>query len=139
MQRRAFDSHPCTSISPRQGELSDDVRLRGEPKLVQKIKAELETAVAALRDRVVLGVDIPAAQHRALIGRGGQHLNELQNKYSVMVQFPGSRSYYQTGEPENAAEMTSADPANVVRVSGPRPAVEKAIGELKVGHLRHLA
>lgn len=129
-----FDNHWPTFVSPRQGELSEDVRIRGEPKLVQKIKAELETAVAALRDRVVLAVDIPAAQHRALIGRGGQHLNELQSKYSVMVQFPGSRSYFQSGEPENAAEMESADPANIVRVSGPRPAVEKAIDELKVGH-----
>ena len=110
------------------------MKLRGEPKLVEKIKAELETAVVALRDRIVLGVDIPAAQHRALIGRGGQHLNELQNKYSVMVQFPGSRSYYQGSEPENAAEMENADPANVVRVSGSRTAVEKAIDELKVGH-----
>ena len=82
----------------------------------------------------MLGADIPAVQHRALIGRGGQHLNELQSKYSVMVQFPGSRSYSQTGEPENAAEMESADPANVVRVSGPRALVEKAIDELKVGH-----
>ena len=129
-------SHGCTFVSPRQGELSDDVRLRGEPKLVQKIKAELEVAVAALRDRIVLGVDVPAVQHRALIGRGGQNLNELQNKYSVMVQFPGSRSYSQAGEPENAAEMASADPANVVRVSGRKAAVEKAIDELKVGHLR---
>ena len=103
---------------------------------MQKIKAELEAAVEALRDRVVSGVDIPAAQHRALIGRGGQHLNELQKKYSVMVQFPGSRSYSQSGEPENAAELTDADPANIVRVSGPKAAVEKAIDELKVCHLR---
>jgi hypothetical protein len=105
---------------------------------VQKIKAELEVSVAALRDRVMLGVDIPAAQHRGLIGRGGQHLNELQKKYSVMVQFPGSRSYSQNGEPENAAELADADPANVVRVSGSKPAVEKAIDELKVGHLSWL-
>ena len=101
---------------------------------MQKIKAELEVAVASLRDRVVLGVDIPAAQHRGLIGRGGQHLNELQKKHSVMVQFPGSRSYAQNGEPENAATLVEADPANVVRVSGSRAAVEKAINELKVCH-----
>jgi len=106
---------------------------------VKKIKAELESVVAVLRDRVVLGVDIPSAQHRALIGRGGQNLNELQNKYSVMVQFPGSRSYSQTGEPENATELADVGPANVVRVSGPRAAAEKAIDELKVGHLRQLA
>lgn len=133
-QRRVSDAWRRTFFSPRQGEPSEDVRLRGEPKLVQKIKAELEAAVVALRDRVVLGVDIPAAQHRALIGRGGQHLNELQKKYSVTVQFPGSRSYSQSGEPENAAELVDADSANVVRVYGPRSSVERAIDELKVGH-----
>lgn len=120
---------------PRQGEPSEEVRLRGEPKLVQKIKAELEIAVAALRDRIVLGVDIPAVQHRSLIGRGGQHLNELQKKYSVMVQFPGSRSYPQGGEPENTEALVDADPANIVRVTGSRAAVEKAIDELK-SHIR---
>ena len=133
--RHVFGTHRPTFVSPRQGEFSDDVRIRGEPKLVQKIKAELESSVAVLRDRVVFGVDIPAFQHRALIGRGGQNLNELQNKYSVMVQFPGSRSYFQSGEPENAAELADADPANVVKVSGSSTAVEKAINELKVGHL----
>lgn len=132
--QHVFNIHWCTFVSPRQGEFSDDVRIRGEPKLAQKIKAELESAIAALRDRVMLGVDIPAVQHRALIGRGGQHLNELQNKYSVMVLFPGSRSYFQTEDPENAADLTDVDPANVVKVSGSRPAAEKAINELKVGH-----
>ena len=134
LPQHVFGTHWCTFVSPRQGEFSDDVRIRGEPTLVQKIKAELESAIAALRDRVMLGVDIPAAQHRALIGRGGQHLNELQNKYSVMVQFPGSRSYFQTGDPENTADLTDVDPENVVKVSGSRPAAEKAINELKVGH-----
>ncbi|KAH7925953.1 hypothetical protein BV22DRAFT_1064054 [Leucogyrophana mollusca] len=116
---------------PRQGEASDEVRLRGEPKLVNKVKAELETIVATLRDRVVLAIDIPAAQHRNLIGRGGQHLNDLQNRTGVQVQFPGSRSYNQVGDAENTAEIQEADPANVVKVSGTRAACEAAIAELK--------
>ncbi len=41
-------------FSPRQGEPSDEVRIRGEPSLVAKLKAELEQRVATLRDRVVL-------------------------------------------------------------------------------------
>jgi KH domain len=118
--------------SPRQGEPSDEVRLRGEPKLVNKLKAELETAVAALRDRVILAVDIPAGQHRALIGRGGQHLNDLQSRMNVQIQFPGSRSYGPVGEPENAADFSDVDPANVVKVSGSRAACEATIKELKV-------
>jgi len=116
---------------PRQGEPSDEVRLRGEPKLVAKLKEELEKTVAALRDRVVLGVEVPAAQHRALIGRGGQHLNDLQNRTGVQVQFPGSRSYHQVGEAENAAALAAVEPANIVKVSGTRAACEKAIEELK--------
>ncbi|TBU33830.1 hypothetical protein BD311DRAFT_711968 [Dichomitus squalens] len=116
---------------PRQGEPGDEVRLRGEPKLVAKLKTELEKVVGDLKDRVVLGVVVPVAQHRALIGRGGQHLNELQNRTGAQIQFPGSRSYAQIGEPENAADLAGVDPANLVKVSGPRAAAEKAIAELK--------
>ena len=106
--------------------------MRGEPKLVAKIKAELEKVAANLRDRVVLGVVIPATQHRALIGRGGQHLNDLQTRTGAQIQFPGSRSYTQVGEPENAEDLAGVDPANIVKVSGPRAACEKAVEELKV-------
>jgi polyribonucleotide nucleotidyltransferase len=116
---------------PRQGEPSDEVRLRGEPKLVEKLRVELEKIVATLRDRIVLAVEVPAAQHRALIGRGGQNLNDIQNRNGVQVQFPGSRSYQQVGEPENTAELSEVDPTNLVKISGPRAACEKAIEELK--------
>ncbi|KAG7098781.1 hypothetical protein E1B28_000688 [Marasmius oreades] len=117
---------------PRQGEPSDEVRLRGEAKLVAKLQIELEKAVAVLRDRVVLGVEIPAINYRALIGRNGQHLNDLQNRTGTQVQFPGSRSYAQAGEAENLAELGELDPANLVKVSGTRAACEKAIADLKV-------
>jgi hypothetical protein len=98
---------------------------------VKKLKAELENSVSGLRDRVVLGVDIPSGQHRALIGRGGQHLNDFQVKYEVMVQFPGSRSYAQAGEPENVDDLSNVDPVNIVKVSGSRVACGKATEELK--------
>lgn len=123
--------------SPRQGEPGDEVRLRGEPKLVAKLKAELEKTVTTLKDRVVLGVEVPVAQHRALIGRGGQHLNDLQNRTGAQIQFPGSRSYNQVGEPINAAELAEVDPANVVKVSGPRAACDKAVEELKVRYISY--
>lgn len=119
-------------ISPRQGEPTDEVHLRGEPALVDKIKAELEKTVTTLRDRVLLAVEIPAAQHRILIGRGGQHLNELQARTGVQVQFPGSRHYHHVGEATNATEVKDADPADIVKISGSRSACEAAIGELKV-------
>ncbi|KAF8904496.1 hypothetical protein CPB84DRAFT_1814479 [Gymnopilus junonius] len=116
---------------PRQGEPSDEVRLRGEPKLVAKLKNELEQLVKMLRDRVILAVEVPAAQHRALIGRGGQNLNDFQDKFNVQIQFPGSRSYNQVGEPENLADLEAVSPADIVKVSGPRAACEKAVAELK--------
>lgn len=111
------------------------MRLRGEPKVVNQLKVELEKKVAELRDRVVLAVDIPAGQHRALIGRGGQHLNDIQERLSVQIQFPGSRSYSQVGEPENIGDLTDLDAANIVKVSGSRAACATAIEELKVTHL----
>ncbi|KAJ2931288.1 hypothetical protein H1R20_g5780, partial [Candolleomyces eurysporus] len=116
---------------PRQGETGDEVRLRGDPKLVAKLKAELEKIAAELRDRVIIGVDIPAEQHRALIGRGGQTLNELQGKHKVQIQFPGSRSYGQVGQPENGDALSESDPANIVKITGSRSNVEAAAEDLK--------
>ncbi|KAJ4001605.1 hypothetical protein F5050DRAFT_1803127 [Lentinula boryana] len=116
---------------PRQGDPSSDVRLRGEPAIVNKLKVELEKAVVTLRDRVVIAVEVPAGQHRTLIGRGGQHLNELQDRTGAQIQFPGSRSYAQVGEPENTADFGGVDPANIVKVTGPRAACERAVDALK--------
>jgi hypothetical protein len=91
--------------------------------------------VKELRDRVVLGVNIPAAQHKALIGRGGQHLNDLQQRSGAQIQFPGSRSYGQVGAPENAEELTDTSASDIVKVTGSKAACERAIAELKV-HVR---
>ena len=118
--------------SPRPGEPSDEVKIRGEPELVAKLQKEIENLAASLRDRIVLAVKIPALQHRALIGRGGQNLNEIQNNTRAQVQFPGSRSYHQVGEPENAADFIDSDPADVVKVTGSRDACQAAIGLLRV-------
>ncbi|KIM31115.1 hypothetical protein M408DRAFT_327405 [Serendipita vermifera MAFF 305830] len=108
----------------------DEVVIRGERALVKKVQAELERVVAGLRERIVLGVVIPAEKHRMLIGHGGQPLMELEKKTGAEVQFPGSRSYNQVAPAENAAELEEADPKNVVKVVGPRAACEKAIAEL---------
>jgi transcription antitermination factor NusA-like protein len=99
---------------------------------VVKLKAELEKIAADLRDRTVLAVVVPSAQHRALIGRGGQHLNELQDRTGAQIQFPGSRSYLSVGEAVNATEFADVDPSDIVKVSGSQAACEKAIEELKV-------
>ena len=99
---------------------------------MKKIQAELERLAASLRDRIVLIVEVPNTQHRALIGRGGRNLNDLQSRTGAQVQFPGSRSYDQLGEAENVDEFKDANPQDLVKVAGPREACEKAIAELKV-------
>lgn len=122
--------HEC---SPRPGEEpKDEVRLRGEPSLVKKLKDELEKVTADLRDRVVLGVQIPTASHSALIGRGGRNLINFQNKFNVQVQYPGSNSYKNTGEPENAEELSDVPPEEVVKMAGARTSVGEAIEQLRV-------
>ncbi|KAF8348341.1 hypothetical protein F5887DRAFT_953169 [Amanita rubescens] len=123
---------------PRQDEPSDEVKLRGEPLLVDKLQKELEKIVASLRDRVVLAVTIPASQHRALIGRGGQNLNEIQSNTGAQVQFPGSRSYHQVGEAQNSVEFGDVDPADIVKVTG-SPAACKAAIDLLKGQVRSTA
>jgi len=78
--------------------------------------------VAALRDCIILTVDIPASirlllgHHGALIGRGGQHLNDMQNNYNVQIQIPGSRSYNQVGESENLSDFAGIDASNLVKL-----------------------
>ncbi|KAI0266791.1 hypothetical protein BC834DRAFT_935068 [Gloeopeniophorella convolvens] len=117
---------------PRPGEEpKDEVRLRGEPGLVKKLKAELEKVVAELRDRIVLGVQIPAPAHSALIGRGGRNLLAFQTQHNVQVQYPGSNSYKSAGEPENAEELADVPPEALVKVIGSKAAVEQAIEQLK--------
>jgi len=117
---------------PRPGEEpKDEVRLRGEPGLVKKLKDELEKTTADLRDRVVLGVQIPTAAHSALIGRGGRNLINFQNKFNVQVQYPGSNSYRNTGETENAEELSNVPPQELVKVAGARASVGEAIEQLK--------
>jgi hypothetical protein len=112
--------------SPRPGEEpKDEVRLRGEPTLVKKLKAELEKTTADLRDRVVLGVQIPATAHSSFIGRGGRNLISFQNKFNVHVQYPGSNSYKYTGEAENAEELGDVPPEELVKVAGPEKRSER--------------
>lgn len=57
---------------------------------------------------------------------------------NVQIQFPGSRSYSQVGEPENAADLVDVDAANLVKISGARAACEATVEELKVTYL-HLS
>jgi hypothetical protein len=51
--------------------VSKEIRIRGKADVANAIRKELEKIVATLRDRVVLYVEVPNVQHKALIGRNG--------------------------------------------------------------------
>ncbi|WVQ84623.1 hypothetical protein IAT38_006778 [Cryptococcus sp. DSM 104549] len=118
---------------PKNGdENQDKVRLRGDSKVVNKIKAELEKQVAVLKETILIGVVVPASQHAGKIGRGGMALQDLQRKTGAVVHFPGSRQYGSFGEVENKEELEGADEGDIVKVSGTKEAVEKASELLKI-------
>jgi KH domain len=102
--------------------------------VVKRIKTELERLSTSLSDRVVIGVAIPAARHKILIGKGGQSLNDVQNRNSVQVQFPGSRSYGSVGEVSNMSELEGVNPADIVKIIGTKVACDKAASDLKASH-----
>ncbi|WVR00176.1 hypothetical protein IAU59_007318 [Kwoniella sp. CBS 9459] len=105
---------------------TDVVRLRGDSKVVNKIKAELEKQVAVLKETVVIGVVVPQSQHASKIGRGGSALQDLQRKTGATVHFPGSRQYSSVGEIENQDEVADAAEGDVVKVIGTKEVVAKA-------------
>lgn len=65
---------------PRAEEAPDDI-LRG----VTKLNEELEKMSANYQDRAGLGVGIPAAEHRALIGRLWPALEQTQTKTNMRI------------------------------------------------------
>lgn len=118
---------------PRPGDdTNDQVRLRGDAKVVKKIEAELEKLIAALKSTLTWGVVVPAAGHASKIGRGGSALQDLQRKTNTTVHFPGSRQYNSIGEVDNKDELAEADAADIVKVIGSKEAIAKATELLQV-------
>ncbi|XAO24488.1 hypothetical protein I312_103289 [Cryptococcus bacillisporus CA1280] len=118
---------------PKNGdEATDKVRLRGDSKLVKKIQAELEKQVAVLKETIVVGVVVPAAQHATKIGRGGVALQDLQRKTGAVIHFPGSRQYSSVGEIENQDELEGVSEGDIVKVIGTKEVTQKAAELLQV-------
>ncbi|CAG8436334.1 9075_t:CDS:2 [Funneliformis caledonium] len=110
---------------PRYGDNSDEVILKGEKSLVEKVKTELERLVEEQSNLKVGMVQIPRTQYSILIGRNASQLKELQTRYDVEIQFPGSRSYYETP----TAEILSNEVENseeAVKIIGKAENIEAA-------------
>ena len=119
--------------SPKQGDSTmDQVRLRGDAKLVNAIKAAFEKQVKTLKETIVIGVVVPSSQHATKIGRGGSALQDLQRKTNTAIHFPGSRQYTSVGEIENKDELEGAEAADVVKVMGSKEGCAQAAEQLQI-------
>ncbi|RXK40531.1 hypothetical protein M231_02183 [Tremella mesenterica] len=117
---KAGDEHP------------DQVRLRGDSKLVQALSTELTKQASILSQTIIIGVPVPSSHHASKIGRGGSALLDLQRKTGTTIHFPASRQYNFVGEISNTSELTNADPKDIVKVIGTKEACEAAAETLRV-------
>jgi polyribonucleotide nucleotidyltransferase len=116
---------------------TDQVRLRGDSKIVKKLQAELEKQAAELRSTLTYGVVVPSAHHASKIGRGGSALQDLQRRTGATIHFPGSRQYNSLGEIDNKAELGDAEAGDIVKVMGTKEAIAKATEALQTAPPEH--
>ncbi|ORY33442.1 putative SCP160 protein [Naematelia encephala] len=114
----------------------DQVRLRGDSKIVKALQAELEKQVAVLQSTITIGVVVPHSQHASKIGRGGSALQDLQKKTGTVIHFPGSRQYGSVGDIENKEELGQVDEKDIVKVIGSKEASAQAAELLQVSSER---
>lgn len=69
---------------------SDDrtIRLEGPGPVVEKIAAAIEAFVREREDQVTETMSVPPAQHRLLIGRGGDTRRALESRFGVAIDVP---------------------------------------------------
>jgi predicted PilT family ATPase len=114
---------------PRPGDNSDEVILKGDKELVEKVKLELERLVEEQNNLKVGIVQIPRAQHPIIIGRNAFQLKEIQSRFNVEIQFPGSRSYHETPTAENLNEEIE-NSEEAVKIIGKEENIEAAKADI---------
>ncbi|OAX83796.1 hypothetical protein ACJ72_01833 [Emergomyces africanus] len=69
---------------------SDDtvIRLEGNYAVIERIIAAIDELVREKSDQVVTSIDLPQAQHRFLIGRGGETRRNLEKQFKVTLDVP---------------------------------------------------
>ncbi|KGO42983.1 K Homology domain, type 1 [Penicillium expansum] len=99
---------------PRPESTESTIRLEGNGKIVESIIAAIEEFVKERQDQVTEILDVPTAQHRMLIGRGGDTRRGIESKFNVTLDIPKQGS----GRTD-------------VKLKGPTSAVESAKEHLK--------
>ncbi|KAJ5993829.1 hypothetical protein N7451_009553 [Penicillium sp. IBT 35674x] len=73
---------------PKPDSTESTIRLEGNGKIVDSIIAAIEEFVKERADQVSETVDVPTAQHRLLIGRGGDTRRGIESKFNVTLDIP---------------------------------------------------
>ncbi|KAJ5411286.1 uncharacterized protein N7487_005645 [Penicillium crustosum] len=73
---------------PRPESTESTIRLEGNGKIVESIIAAIEEFVKERQDQVTEIIDVPTAQHRMLIGRGGDTRRGIESKFNVTLDIP---------------------------------------------------
>ncbi|QSS66471.1 RNA binding effector protein Scp160 [Histoplasma capsulatum] len=68
------------------------IRLEGNSAVVQRIIAAIEDFVREKDDQIIASIDIPQAQHRFLIGRGGEARRNIESQFKIVLDIPKHES-----------------------------------------------
>lgn len=106
---------------PRPDSAESTIRLEGNGQIVDKIVAAIESFVKEREDQVTETLDVPTAQHRMLIGRGGDTRRGIESKFNVTLDIPKQGS--------GRTDVKLRGPSNAVA-----DAKEHVLGMLKEQH-----
>lgn len=73
---------------PKPDSTESTIRLEGNGKIVDNIITAIEEFVKERQDQVTEILDVPTAQHRLLIGRGGESRRDIESKFNVTLDIP---------------------------------------------------
>ncbi|KAJ6160894.1 K Homology domain type 1 [Penicillium chermesinum] len=73
---------------PRPESTESTIRLEGNGQIVDNIIAAIQEFVKEREDQVTEALDVPTAQHRLLIGRGGETRRGIESKFNVTLDIP---------------------------------------------------
>ncbi|KAJ1952686.1 hypothetical protein GGI12_006185, partial [Dipsacomyces acuminosporus] len=96
----------CRVQFPRASENTDEVKLKGDKEIVEKVKAHIEELVAERERMTTVVISIPVSQHAFIIGRGGAHLKQLQDEHSVEIHFQSKHARGSAAEDPSAVRIT---------------------------------
>ncbi|OBT59759.1 hypothetical protein VE04_00201 [Pseudogymnoascus sp. 24MN13] len=112
---------------PRAEEDGNKIKVEGNKAVVDKIIAAMLEVVATREAQTTTVIDVPTAQHRTLIGRGGDAQKALESQFRVALDVPardpGKTGIKISGLPadvalaaEHIAELTKQDEGETIMV-----------------------